>query len=272
MRLQITRTNDSYEYMRIKNAVERLGHTSVMVGNIDSRSEGEQRKIRYTSLMESSGLVVVEGWQSCDEAKREVALANELGIPVFRISESGSLEPRVKVVGISGYARTGKDTIGAALIEDGYVRASFADYIRDALYRLNPWTAGGKTVVELVDELGWEGIKPDYPEIREMLQRLGSEVGRSLLGEDVWVNLTFSNLPDGAKVVVTDCRFPNEAAAIKKLNGEMWRVERVGFSPANAHISETALDDWTFDKTFYNDGTISVLHNEVRSYLYQAQS
>lgn len=263
MLLHVTRTSNSDEYMRIRHNLESKGHHVTIISQLESLSPERQLRKRYTALLESDGLVVVKNWQQDEMSRKEVALASEIGLPVFRLSDANELEPRVRIVGISGYARAGKDTIGEVLIQNGYRRASFADYIREALYRLNPWVITGETVAELVDDKGWEGLKPTHPEVREMLQRLGAEVGRSMLGEDVWVNLTFQNLPDGAKIVVTDCRFPNEAAAIKKMGGEMWRVERKGFTPANAHISETALDSWTFDESFENNGTIEEIHQSA---------
>ena len=137
---------------------------------------------------------------------------------------------------------------------------SFADRIREGLYALNPIVPDGTRVVELIDSFGWEHAKTSEPEVRALLQRLGSEVGRNLLGEDVWVDLTLKHAPDGSKIVVTDCRFPNEAAAIKRLGGQMWRVSRPGTAPVNAHPSETALDDYPFDHYFENDSTIAELH------------
>jgi hypothetical protein len=250
--------------MRVRHVVESAGHEATTIPNLESLSISDQLAQRYSSLIAADALVVLPGWQKHDFARKEVALANELGITVFRISASNELAPRVEIIGVSGYARAGKDTIGEELIQAGYRRASFADYIREALYRLNPWVADGNNLKALVDQHGWEEIKPTHPEVREMLQRLGAEVGRAMLGEDVWVNLTFSNLPDGAKIVVTDCRFPNEAEAIKKMGGKMWRVERDGYEPANAHISETALDDWDFDEVFFNNGSIEELHSQVK--------
>lgn len=222
---------------------------------------GDLRK-QIETLVQSDVLVLLSGWQEDPIAQMQSDLASRLGIPT-RIAQDGHLRPRVQIVGMSGYARSGKDTIGIKLADFGYVRASFADYIREALYTLNPFVSDGRTVKSVIDELGWEGSKTTHPEIRELLQRLGSEVGRELIDTDLWVDLTFKNLPDGAKVVVTDCRFPNEAAIVKRLGGEMWRVERPGFGAANAHPSETALDNWKFDRVFLNNGSVEELHDSV---------
>jgi hypothetical protein len=179
------------------------------------------------------------------------------------IEKEGKLKPRVEVIGISGYARAGKDTIGDYLITLGYERASFAAPIRNALYTLNPYANNGARIQEIIDEHGWEGSKTVDPEVRLLLQRLGSDVGRVMIDNDIWVDLTLKDIPDGAKIVFTDCRFPNEAAAIKRFGGELWRVTRDGAKPANSHISEIALDDWKFDAYFDNNSTIEDLHIKV---------
>lgn len=197
----------------------------------------------------------------------------------------------MKLIGLSGYAQTGKDSVAAFLTEQhGYERRAFADTLREALYRLNPWlTAQTETCTtrvryaELIDARGYEGARrtPYCVEIRQLLQRLGTEVGRNMLGEDVWVEAAFRSLgsvkiwhADGSPAepgkaltdayVFTDVRFPNEARAIVDAGGEVWRVERPGFGPVNGHPSETALDDWPFDVRIVNDAGLDRLDYCVR--------
>lgn len=217
-------------------------------------------------MSKADALVLSPEWQTNEKSCFLVDMASKLGLPMF-IEKEGALLPRVEVIGISGYARAGKDTIGDYLVEIGYIRASFADLIRQALYALNPFASDGIRVKDVIDEHGWEGSKNVDPEIRALLQRLGSDVGRSMIDDNIWVDLALKNIPDGAKIVFTDCRFPNEAVAIKKFGGELWRVSRDGAKPVNNHISETALDDWEFDAHFYNNLTIAELHEKVAAKL-----
>jgi dephospho-CoA kinase len=42
------------------------------------------------------------------------------------------------IVGISGYARSGKDEAAKALVEMGFERRAFADKLREFLLALNP--------------------------------------------------------------------------------------------------------------------------------------
>lgn len=214
------------------------------------------------AVCEMDGVVVCDGWRTDPVSVEVVRLAGKLDLPVFAAVD-GKLVPRLTVLALSGYGQSGKDTAGAALAARGWLRVSAGDVIREALYRLNPVVADGRTVQELVDELGWEKAKTDVPAMRPLMQRMGADASRDLLYDDVWVDAVYKDLPDGARVFVTDARFPNEAAAVKRFGGQVWRVVRPGRGPANDHPSETALDRWRFDAVLTNDGTVEELHGQV---------
>jgi len=118
----------------------------------------------------------------------------------------------------------------------------------------------------MVDQHGWDWAKNNVPDVRRLLQRLGTEAGRDILGVNIWVDTAFARV-DNDKVVVTDVRFPNEADGIRQRGGEVVRIERPGVGPRNNHPSETSLLDYEFDVTIYNDGTIEDLHRKVREEL-----
>lgn len=182
------------------------------------------------------------------------------------------------MIGVSGYARAGKDTVGAYLRDNhGFTRLAFADTLKRFALAINPIVDatlhdGEVQLCRLYDELSagqfdWEAAK-ENPEVRALLQRIGTEGGRNVLGENVWVDATLSGVdPHADSWVITDVRFPNEAAAIKGRGGLVWRVERVGTEPVNAHPSETALDDYPFDALIENNGTLEDLHSRVDEFL-----
>lgn len=178
----------------------------------------------------------------------------------------GDLPP---IIGLSGYARSGKDTVGSMLTGlYGYHPESFASTLKAALYLLNPMIPFDGTVRALVDHVGWDEAKTRYPEsdlgIRALLQRIGTEVGRDLFGEDFWVEQTFKRIDaQDQRTVITDVRFINEAMAIKDRGGLVVRIERPGVEAANDHPSETALDDWNFDHTIFNDRGLTDLQGEI---------
>lgn len=185
----------------------------------------------------------------------------------------------MQIIGLSGYARSGKDEAAKVLVEEfGFIRVAFADKLRDFLYALNPPVApskehGGMVLLqEVIDVYGWDGYKASKfgPEIRRQLQRLGTEAGRQTLWDTIWIDAAFANLPEDAKVVVTDARFANEAQAIKDRGGNVWRVTREGVGPAvgadgSIHPSETSLDDWRFDYMLWNNSTLEKYHTDIRS-------
>lgn len=208
-------------------------------------------------------ICVLDGWRNSKGACLEVHVAEALGLPIYTLKD-GNLVPRVTIIGFSGYARAGKDTAADYLVENyGYKKFSFASPMKEAMYQLDPRI----TVNELantslrvgVDVYGWEGLKDRSPDVRGLLQRFGTEVGREMFGEDFWVDYAMSQIPDGAKAVIADVRFPNEADAIKKLGGKVVRIDRGG-SPANTHVSETALDDYVFDVILHNKEDLDRLY------------
>jgi hypothetical protein len=173
----------------------------------------------------------------------------------------------VKLVAFSGYARTGKDEAAKSLGVFGYKRVAFADKLRDCIYTLNPivdWTHQPVRLQTVIDQYGWNGYKETAwgPEIRRLLQYMGTDVGRKLLSDNIWVEATLNNLPEG-NYVVADCRFPNEAEEIRRRGGLIIRIERPGFGPANDHISEIALDDYSFDDVIINDSGVGEFHHKV---------
>lgn len=177
------------------------------------------------------------------------------------------------IVGLSGYARSGKNEAAEALVQYGWRQAAFADKLREFLYALDPlvpgyYGAGNLRLRRLVDQTGWDYAKVTYPEVRALLQRAGTEAGRKVLGANVWVNALFEEHADAPALVLTDVRFPNEAQAVADRGGVLIQVERPGVRPARdsvgrVHESEVALDDWDFDHVLMNDGTVEELHAKL---------
>jgi hypothetical protein len=171
-------------------------------------------------------------------------------------------------IALSGPARSGKDTAAKYLIDNyGYTRVSFAAPIRQALYRLNPKiTLDGVCNVSLqvgVNIYGWDAMKTHAPEIRDLLQRFGTEVGREMFGDDIWVNIAINEALKHEKAIFTDCRYPNEAEAVRAIGGQIWKIERDGVEPANSHTSEHAMIDYSIDRKISNNGSLDELNNQL---------
>jgi hypothetical protein len=170
----------------------------------------------------------------------------------------------VRLIGISGRARAGKDSCASVLTgELGFVRIAFADALKDgarAMFGFSEEQIGG-SLKETVDARF--GVSP-----RRVMQLLGTDFGRKLIAEDLWVRLAGARIDlareKGARgIVVPDVRFPNEAQAVRAWGGRVWRVERPGVADVAAHESETALDRYDFDAVIDNDGTLADLRDAV---------
>lgn len=173
------------------------------------------------------------------------------------------------IIGLAGFAQSGKDTAAGFLKERGYQRLAFADILRQAVYELDPVivadTYGGTfSAKEVIDEIGWEEAKSNHPEVRRLLQVLGTEVGRKLLGPDIWVDKVFAQMtdPDG-KYVITDVRFSNEVHAIDKARGCVVKIDRPGVGPVNAHISDQGIADDNCCVVVHNIGSLTDLRTSI---------
>jgi hypothetical protein len=170
------------------------------------------------------------------------------------------ITPNYNLIGLTGYARTGKDTLASILVEKyGYRRIAFADTIRSFLYEVNPMVGCSPSgyLQDLVDLVGWDKAKEE-PQVRRLLQDLGV-AARKLINEDVWITAALADLDPHEKVVIADVRFENEAAMIRLLGGQLWRVKRFNTSAVNDHVSEIELDYYEVDQIFLNNGTIEDL-------------
>jgi ectoine hydroxylase-related dioxygenase (phytanoyl-CoA dioxygenase family) len=187
----------------------------------------------------------------------------------------------MEIIGLSGYARSGKDEAAKVLVEEfGFTRVAFADKLRDFLYALNPMVIHAqeinpkdgshkkdiKYVQDVIDEYGWDKYKETIfgDEIRRLLQRLGTEAGRETMWDSIWIDAAFAGLSDDAKVVVSDARFINEFEAVVSRGGFILRIERAGVGPANSHASELEALSYTFPVMIHNDGTLEEYRDKVR--------
>lgn len=116
--------------------------------------------------------------------------------------------------------------------------------------------------------------------VREFLQKLGTDAMRDGLHANTWVNalmadykptkLQWSDGPLGGyeegpmpNWVITDCRFINEARAVKSKEGIVIRIDRSGVGPINNHPSEVELDNWNFDYKIANVSDLEALKHSV---------
>ena len=131
-----------------------------------------------------------------------------------------------------------------------------------------------RRVTDVLADCGndWVEAKKN-PEIRRMLQVEGTEGGRNVFGENVWVDVMVKRVKEhmeaGKNVAVTGIRFPNEAQAIRDNGGDLVWVERPGFvgdADANSgHASENSVSSEDFDVIVLNDSTLDALREKAQN-------
>lgn len=185
-------------------------------------------------------------------------------------------EPRI--IGVTGYARSGKDTIYYAIrrLHPGpVVRVAIADTLKVLAARTLGVTASLDEVREWTDLLKTEGteivVRADDGRTmtrltgRKLLQNL-SNAGRDLFGDDFWLDHTNFDI-DAAVLVVPRLSFDNEALAIREMGGEVWRVVRGGVGAINDDRTETPISDHLLDRTIENHGSVEDLDRQIEMIL-----
>lgn len=176
------------------------------------------------------------------------------------------------LIGLGYKARSGKDTVADILVRRaGFQKAAFADALKDACARVFgfslPQLYGDQK--EVVDTF-WNATP------REVLQRVGTECFRHGFADDIWIRALWRRIKNRAmsgraNIVVTDVRFPNEAAAIQSWGGRVIRVDRPGAAAKGGvqnHASETSMELWSgWDGVIVNDGTLADLEDAVAKFL-----
>ena len=74
------------------------------------------------------------------------------------------------------------------------------------------------------------------------------------------------DLLDGPRgpAAITDVRFPNEAAMVRQLGGQIWQIRRPGYEAGGTgHASDTAGDEFAPDLTVTNGGSLDDLRTTV---------
>lgn len=232
------------------------------------------------ALVDCDGMLLLPGWENSRGAVAEVSVAlwrkdfefftypdfqpiePQLGIIKPKEFETG-FEPR-RIIGLTGFAGSGKDAAAEGLKRDGWHVIGFADPLYKMALVLNPliwYYVFPVRLSWLVERFGWTEAKK-VPGVRKYLQKLGTEAVRENLGRDTWVRAMKKRLSPFSDYVITNVRFENEAQAIWSLGGFIIGVDRPGIGPANSHISEHGKIKR--NATIVNDGSEFDLREKLR--------
>lgn len=203
------------------------------------------------------------------------------------------------IIGVCGLIGSGKDTIADYLVNiHEFKRESFANTLKDAVAHIFGWdrellegrTRSSRAWREQTDEW-WSNRLGMNITPRWVLQYWGTEVARAGFHDDIWIASLENKLRKITDdVVISDCRFPNEIAAIKSAGGQVIRVRRgpdpawyrfaemVNSTPSNdlqhswaktqlekfnVHVSETAWAGTKFDVVIENDSSLDDLYQHI---------
>jgi hypothetical protein len=150
------------------------------------------------------------------------------------------------IIGIAGRKGHGKTTIANALADafPGYKLMAFADPIR-----------------AFAEACGFDLSRKEEPDPRlaisprRFMQTAGTEFGRSMMGEDFWVNSMAARAESSSAIVIHDVRFPNERNWIRERGGCVLWIHRpaVLTRPFDPHASENSISQFDCDSVVIND-------------------
>ena len=165
------------------------------------------------------------------------------------------------IIGLAGYAQTGKDTAAKALFSMSFTRFAFADILKDEVNDM-------LYAVGIADDTHNEEQKKFW---RDFLVFWGRK--RRQIQADYWITQLEKEIRLNnhrcKDVVITDVRYLNEVNWILESGGQIIRLHRPGFNAAN---EEERLSFMVIDQAILhsvtnvdNDGSIEDLHNKIKS-------
>lgn len=205
------------------------------------------------------------------------------------------------IIGVCGFIGSGKDTVADYLTNfHEFRRESFANSLKDAVAHVFGWdrvmlegrTKQAREWREQIDP--WWSDRLKMPELtpRWVLQHWGTEVCRQGFHDDIWIASLENKLRHSQDdVVISDCRFPNEIAAIKRAGGQVvrvvrgpepewydaalafnrgetgnmrWATSRAKLDKLKIHASETAWVGTKFDAVLDNNGSLDDLYLQIQ--------
>ncbi len=173
------------------------------------------------------------------------------------------------IIVLIGKIGSGKSTVADILKKQQY----------NELYLAEPLKQFGISIGFTHDQIygtqAQKNIKNDYYGVsgREFMQKVGTELFRNKLdqvidmnlkGSSIWVKNIERQLSLYDKIVISDCRFPDELSMLKKYNSIVIKLVR-NYNDDASHISEQHIDEMNADYTIDNNGSIDDLNKTINN-------
>ena len=180
----------------------------------------------------------------------------------------------IRIIGLTGKAGSGKDTAADYLVNTrGWVKTAFAKPLKDmciqylGLSEEDVYTQEGKMRYN-----SFWGMTN-----REILQKVGTDAFRNGFNYETWVKITEIQvkkmLEEGKKVVISDCRFDNEAEMIERLGGIVFEIKRNDnqfelIGDEKSHISESGINKKLITEEIDNNKDIATFTKLLSNSIY----
>jgi hypothetical protein len=169
------------------------------------------------------------------------------------------------LIGITGKARSGKDTAARFFCQAGFRQTAFAEPLKQISSIL---------CHEPLDFFNDDALKEQITPLmgatrRRVMQLVGSEAVKPLFGDDIWTRHLIQRLKIGTygdKVVVSDVRYDYEAQALLERGGYIIEMRRRGaglLGQAAQHSSEAGVNPEMVDFFVDNNGSVGELSHEL---------
>ena len=171
------------------------------------------------------------------------------------------------LIGIAGKAGCGKDTAADYLVEAfGFLKESFANPIKQMI---NIMLGFDPDDISNWEDRAWkETIIPEFnASPRKLAQTLGTDWGRDMIHDQIWVAVMQRRLLPEANIVIPDVRFHNEATMIRELGGTIVHITRDNLDGVIPHRSESGFPHSFEDIYLDNNGTVEELEDSLHAFI-----
>ena len=181
------------------------------------------------------------------------------------------------IIGITGRKGSGKDTAANFILHHpdykDWARIKFADGLKTMLRSFLSYTGVDDKTIERMIEGDLKEVPCDRfcgKTPRFAMQTLGTEWGRQMIGNDLWVEATKARCAQFENCIITDVRFENEVEALHEMGGKLIKVNRPGLLETDHHLSEVFITHLEADYQIENDGQIIDMRDKVLAIVKEA--